>query len=175
MKSVPLSLFLRAFVAVLICADPRHPRFLCVLPIWTLGFWYCFGFRASYFEFLLVCVLCALCGHFVSIRGYSWWIPFVPQWLCGHESILQNKPNFKMGNINISTARTRAYAKRQRTMSNERYSKQSQSKPISNAKRACSACRTRNDRSDKGNGEGGENRMSNIEHRILNGEVPAGD
>jgi hypothetical protein len=42
---------------------------------------------------------------------------------------LQNKPNFKMGNINISTARTKAYANEQRTMSNERYSKQTQFKP----------------------------------------------
>ena len=58
--------------------------------------------------------------------------PFVPQCLCGDESIMQNKANFKMGNINISTARTKAYANRQRTMNNERYSKQTQSKPISN-------------------------------------------
>jgi hypothetical protein len=35
-----------------------------------------------------------------------------------------------MGNINISTARTKAYAKEQRTMNNERYSKQTQSNPI---------------------------------------------
>jgi len=35
--------------------------------------------------------------------------------------IAQNKPNFKMGNINISTARTKAYPKEQRTMNNERY------------------------------------------------------
>ncbi len=44
--------------------------------------------------------------------------------------IAQNKPNFTMGNINISTARTKAYAKEQRTMNNERYPKQTQSKPI---------------------------------------------
>jgi hypothetical protein len=48
-------------------------------------------------------------------------------------SFLQNKPNFKMGNINISTAKTKAYAKEQRTMINERYSKQSQIK--ANSKR----------------------------------------
>jgi len=35
-----------------------------------------------------------------------------------------------MGNINISTVRTKAYAKEQRTMTNERYSKQTQSNPI---------------------------------------------
>jgi len=46
--------------------------------------------------------------------------------------IAQNKPNVKVGNINISTVRTKAYANEQRTMNNERYSKQSQSKPISN-------------------------------------------
>jgi hypothetical protein len=43
---------------------------------------------------------------------------------------LQNKANFKMGNINISTAKTKAYANEQRTMSNERYSKQTQTNPI---------------------------------------------
>jgi hypothetical protein len=37
-----------------------------------------------------------------------------------------------MGNINISTARTKAYAKEQRTMNNERYPKQTQSNPIPN-------------------------------------------
>jgi len=43
---------------------------------------------------------------------------------------LQNKANFKMGNINISTARTKAYANEQQTMNNECYSKQTQSNPI---------------------------------------------
>jgi hypothetical protein len=43
---------------------------------------------------------------------------------------LQNKANVKMGKMTISTATTKAYAKKQRTMNNERYSKQSQSKPI---------------------------------------------
>jgi len=42
---------------------------------------------------------------------------------------MQNKANFKMGNINISTAKTKAYAKEQRTMNNKRYSKQTQFKP----------------------------------------------
>jgi len=49
---------------------------------------------------------------------------------------LQNKPNFKIGNINISIATPKAYAKEQRTMSNERYSKQTQSKPIYRARAA---------------------------------------
>jgi hypothetical protein len=57
---------------------------------------------------------------------------FVPLCLSGQDSIMQNKPNFKMGNMTISTARTRAYANEQRTMSNERYPKQTQSNPISN-------------------------------------------
>jgi hypothetical protein len=42
----------------------------------------------------------------------------------------QNKPNVKMGNIDVSAARTKAYAKKQRTINNERYSKQTQSNPI---------------------------------------------
>jgi hypothetical protein len=58
---------------------------------------------------LLLCVLCELCG-------------------CN--SIMQNKANVKMGNINISTATLKTYANKQRTMSNERYSKQTQTKPI---------------------------------------------
>jgi len=48
-----------------------------------------------------------------------------------------------MGNINISTARTKAYAKEHRTMNNEHYPKQTQSKPISNAQTAYPACQTR--------------------------------
>src|SRR4030042_2176645 len=35
--------------------------------------------------------------------------PFVPQCLCGHESIMQNKPNVKMGNMNISIVATKPY------------------------------------------------------------------
>ena len=50
--------------------------------------------------------------------------------LCGLKPFLQNKANVKMGNINISTPRTKAYANKQRTMNNKRYSKQSQSNPI---------------------------------------------
>jgi hypothetical protein len=42
---------------------------------------------------------------------------------------MQNKPNVKMGNMNISTAAIKAYAKEQRTKNNERYSKQTQSNP----------------------------------------------
>ena len=53
--------------------------------------------------------------------------PILP---CIHGFIAQNKANVKMGNINISTAKTKAYAKEQRTMSNERYSKQTQTNPI---------------------------------------------
>jgi len=59
-------------------------------------------------------------------------LPFVPLCLGGSQSIMQNKANFKMGNINISTANTKAYGKEQRTMSTEPYSKQTQTKPISN-------------------------------------------
>jgi len=57
--------------------------------------------------------------------------------------IAQNKPNVKMGNINISTIRTKAYANEQRTMSNEHYPKQTQSKPISNPEAAYPASPTK--------------------------------
>jgi hypothetical protein len=43
---------------------------------------------------------------------------------------MQNKPNFKMGNITTSTAKTKAYANKQRTINNEHYPKQTQSNPI---------------------------------------------
>src|SRR4030042_1228016 len=43
---------------------------------------------------------------------------------------LQNKANVKVGNINISTARTKAYANEQRTISTKRYPKQTQSNQI---------------------------------------------
>jgi hypothetical protein len=62
---------------------------------------------------------------------------------------LQNKANVKMGNINISAARTKAYAKEQRTMNNEHYQKQTQSNPISNAQTAYPACQPRDCRGDK--------------------------
>jgi len=53
-----------------------------------------------------------------------------PSCLSGYKSIMQNKANFKMGNINISTAKTKAYATEQRTMNTKRYPKQTQSNPI---------------------------------------------
>ena len=68
--------------------------------------------------------------YFSVFSAFSVAISFVPLCLSGHESIMQNKANFKMGNINISTARTKAYANEQRTVNNERYSKQTQSNPI---------------------------------------------
>jgi len=55
---------------------------------------------------------------------------FAPSCLSGYKSIMQNKANFTMGNINISTARTKACANEQPTMSNECYPKQTQSNPI---------------------------------------------
>jgi len=50
---------------------------------------------------------------------------------------LQNKANFKMGNIAISAATSKAYVNEQRTMNKEPYPKQTQSKPISNAVQWC--------------------------------------
>ena len=46
---------------------------------------------------------------------------------------MQNKANVKMGKMTISIATIKAYANKQRTMNNERHSKQTQSNPISNA------------------------------------------
>ena len=44
---------------------------------------------------------------------------------------LQNKANFKIGKMTISTVATKSYPKEQRTMSTERHAKQTQSNPIS--------------------------------------------
>jgi len=45
---------------------------------------------------------------------------------------MQNKANVKIGKITISIVATKPYPNEQRTMNNERHSKQTQSKPISN-------------------------------------------
>jgi len=45
---------------------------------------------------------------------------------------LQNKANFKIGKMNVSIATIKDYDNEQRTINNERYSKQSQTNPISN-------------------------------------------
>jgi hypothetical protein len=52
---------------------------------------------------------------------------------------MQNKANVKIGKMNISVATIKDYDKKQRTITNERYSKQTQSKPISNATTAFSS------------------------------------
>jgi len=49
--------------------------------------------------------------------------------LSGYKSIMQNKPNFKMGKMTISPATTKPYLNEQQTMNNERCSKQTQSNP----------------------------------------------
>jgi hypothetical protein len=51
--------------------------------------------------------------------------------------IAQNKPNVKMGKMTISPATTKPYLNEQQTMNNERYPKQTQSKPISNTVQWC--------------------------------------
>jgi len=71
--------------------------------------------------------------YFSVFSAFSVAISFVPQCLCGDESIMQNKPNVKMGKIAISTATLKPYPNEQRTINNEHYSKQTRSKPISNA------------------------------------------
>jgi hypothetical protein len=45
---------------------------------------------------------------------------------------LQNKANVKIGKMDISIAKKKAYADKQRTISYERYPKQTQTNPISN-------------------------------------------
>jgi hypothetical protein len=51
---------------------------------------------------------------------------------------MQNKANVKIGKMNISIAKIKDYDKKQRTINNEHYSKQSQTKPISDVRMAFS-------------------------------------
>ena len=50
---------------------------------------------------------------------------------------MQNKANVKIGKMNASCYTIKDYDKKQRTINNERYSKQSQNKPNSNPIKAC--------------------------------------
>jgi len=113
---------------------PTRPGFrnfaLCTLIFAFSTYLSCHEFIATEPPFLSM-------DYFSVFSAFSVAISFVPScphkgpWgLSGYKSIMQNKANFKMGNINISTARTNAYAKEQRTMNTEHYPKQTQSNPI---------------------------------------------
>jgi len=106
----------------------RRGRDSAILHFCTLTF--AFSTYLSCHEFIATEPPFLPMDYFSVFSAFSLAISFVPPWLCGHESIMQNKPNFKMGNINISTARTKAYANEQRTMNTKRYPKQTQSNPI---------------------------------------------
>ena len=95
-----------------------------------LGLIFAFSTYLSCHEFIASDPPVLSMDYFSVFSAFSVAISFVPSCLSGYKSIMQNKANVKMGNINISTARTKTYAKEQRTMSNERYSKQTQSNPI---------------------------------------------
>jgi len=95
-----------------------------------LGLIFAFSTYLSCHEFIASDPPFLSMDYFSVFSAFSVAISFVPSCLSGYKSIMQNKANVKMGNINISTARTKTYAKEQRTMSNERYSKQTQSNPI---------------------------------------------
>jgi hypothetical protein len=132
-----------------------------------LGLVFAFSTYLSCHEFIATETPFLPMDYFSVFSPFSVAISFVPPWLCGRESIMQNKPNFhsdktnatpfaakgyqrkpplagrrkqsqsnpiepnfKMGKMKISTARTKAYAKEQRTTTNERHPKQTQSNPI---------------------------------------------
>ncbi len=80
----------------------------------------------TYHYSLILCALCVLCGYFsyclsifsprslrlnifVKIRVNSWLIFFVPQWLCGHESIMQYKPNLPENQVNANSVLAKGY------------------------------------------------------------------
>ena len=100
-----------------------------------LGLIFAFSTYLSCHEFIASDPPFLSMDYFSVFSPFSVAISFVPSCLSGYKSIMQNKANFKMGNINISTARTNAYAKEQRTMSNERYPKQTQSHHTGRASR----------------------------------------
>jgi hypothetical protein len=109
-----------------------HPKNLGILQFWILHFDFSTLLQAYYPAYPALLAACALVSY--PLCSYALvpcaLLPFVPLCLGGHQSIMQNKANVKMGNINISTAKIKAYANKQRTMNNERYSKQTQSNPI---------------------------------------------
>jgi len=132
-----------------------HPNNLGILQFWILHLDFCILLQAAHpavacFRFL---------PSLYSSLPFLCLVLFTPSCLCvlvaktrtlqlssvlyKSPLFMQNKPNFKIGKMNISTATLMAYANKQRTMNNERYSKQTQSKPISNAETPYSACRTR--------------------------------
>ena len=80
----------------------------------------------TYHYSLILCALCVLCGYFsyrlsifsprslrlnifVKICVNSWLIFFVPQWLCGHELIMQYKPNLPENQVNASSVLAKGY------------------------------------------------------------------
>jgi len=101
----------------------HNSAFFCTLTFAFSTYLSCHEFIATEPPFLSM-------DYFSVFSAFSVAVSFVPSCLSGYKSIMQNKPNFKMGNINISTATTKAYANEQRTMSSKRYSKQTQSNPI---------------------------------------------
>jgi len=105
-----------------------HPDELGIPQLCTLIF--AFSTYLSCHEFIATEPPFLSMDYFSVFSAFSVAISFMPSCLSGYKSIMQNKANFKMGNINISTANTKAYANEQRTMNNERYPKQTQSKPI---------------------------------------------
>jgi len=68
--------------------------------------------------------------YFSVFSAFSVAISLVPSCLSGYKSIMQNKPNVKMGKMTISPVTTKSYLKEQQTVNHEHYSKQTQSNPI---------------------------------------------
>jgi len=63
----------------------------------------------------------------VLIRGYFLHFFFVAWWLCGYESIMQNKPNLLDNQMNVSSVKTKEYENKRLCRRGE---KQTQTKPI---------------------------------------------
>jgi len=78
-----------------------------------LGLIFAFSTYLSCHEFIASDPPFLSMDYFSVFSAFSVAISFVPSCLSGYKSIMQNKANFKMGNINISTARTNAYANEQ--------------------------------------------------------------
>jgi len=85
------------------------------------------GFR------LLSSVFCLLCSVSCLLPSVSCLLPYPPiqpSLPRIHESIMQNKANFKIGNINISITRTKAYANESASGGNNEQRTLSKTKPI---------------------------------------------
>jgi len=106
---------------------PTRPGFhnfaLCTLIFAFSTYLSCHKFVATEPPFLPM-------NYFSVFSAFSVAVSLVPSCLGGYKSIMQNKANVKMGNINISIAKTKAYANESASGGNNEQRTISKTNPI---------------------------------------------